>query len=345
LKSSYNPVSLCDPALISSNNKHIFNSTQLEDHHALIPLAVIPEAASEKERKVYAIVLESFFTVCMPDFIYNEKSLRFHIGEYVFTAKIREVLQKGWKEAIKEEVEQAEDVEQEITSFDEQHCSVTAVTVREKKTEPKKELAIDTLLAFMEHPKGETESGETKLAGLGTPATRADIIQKLFVREYVTEEKRKLYASGRGRFLLEQLARNEHLQKLADVSNTTSWEQRLTDDPETFVCDIQGFVTQCVKAGSGRAVYQQEPLGKCPLCGKPVVETKMAYGCSGYKDEPKCSFAIWKTIAGAAVSTVEASLLLTGQKTKLKKCKNKEGKAFEASFVLEGGKVVFQFKK
>ena len=221
----------CDTALISAGNKHIFNSAQLEDHHALIPLAAIPQQATEKERNVYNIVLKSFFGVCMPDFIYNEKSLRFCIGDYIFTTKIKEIIQSGWHEVLANSDSDYEDEGQEVPPFDEQNCSVAGFQILEKKTSAKKEFAIDTLLAFMEHPRGE---GESKLAGLGTPATRAEIIKTLFARGYLIEEKKKLYAGERGRFLLQQLSKHEELKKMADVAQTTEWEEKLTSDPKAF---------------------------------------------------------------------------------------------------------------
>jgi DNA topoisomerase-3 len=339
--------SFCDQALISAENKHIFNSAQLEDHHALIPLGIPPEEASEKEQNVYTIVLESFFTVCMPDFLSNEKALRFHVGEHVFVSTVREVIQKGWKEAKRKDTEEDDEADgEEVPAFDEKTASLKSLSVREKMTEPKKEYSVDTLLAFMEHPRGDPRSGEAvKLAGLGTPATRAEIIKTLFLREYIIEEKKKLRAAKRGRFLLDQLAKSEVLANITDTVRTTEWEQRLADDPKAFEVEIVEYVRAAVSSGSaGRAVFEKEPLGTCPLCGKPVVEGKMSYSCSGWRDEPKCPFAIWKTVAGAAVSETDAKLLLIGQKTPVKKCTKKDGSPFEAAFALEGGKVVFTFQ-
>jgi DNA topoisomerase-3 len=333
--------SYCDRSLINEKNKHIFNSSQLEDHHALIPLARLPDAANEKESNIYGVVLESFLTVCMPDFVYNSKTIRFYVENCTFVSNIREVIQKGWKAAKKPDAPEETDEEELSAQFIEDGCTLAGIKILEKFTEPKKEFAIDTLLAFMEHPRGEDDNA--KLAGLGTPATRAEIIKTLFAREYLKEEKKKLYAAGRALFLLCELDKNEHLRKITDVGTTTDWEQRLLENPQAFEKEITAFVSQCVASGQERASFQEEPLGRCPLCGKPVFESKAAYGCSGYKDAPKCPFAIWKTIACAAVSPQEASLLLIGQKTKVKKCKNREGKPFEAEFALEGGKVVFKF--
>jgi DNA topoisomerase-3 len=340
LKESSPLSAFCDPALISSENKHIFNSALLEDHHALIPLAPIPPSASEQEHNVYSVVLEFFFTTCMPDCLYTEKELRFHVGPYVFAAKIRETSQKGWKETKQKEPDSDEDIV-EAAGFSTDNCFIQQLDICEKLTRAKKEFAIDTLLAFMEHPRGE---GEQKLSGLGTPATRAEIIKTLFFREYLKEDKKKLCVTEHGRFLLEQLSGNEHLKRVADIGQTTDWEERLSKDPGMFEKEITEYVTSCVKSEAGRAVFQQKSLGPCPLCKKPVYETKAVYGCSGYKDIPKCQFVIWKTTAGAAVSSNDASLLLLGQKTKIKKCKNKNGKPFEAAFALKGGKIEFLFK-
>jgi DNA topoisomerase-3 len=331
----------CDEALINAGNKNIFDSSKLEDHHALIPLAALPEGANEKEKNVYTIVLESFFKVCMNDYIYNQKFLRFHIGEYIFTSTVRDIVQPGWIEVFYSESDD-NNKKAYFDPFDENNCAVMGLHMLEKKTEPKKEYAIDTLLAFMENPK---EDESSKLACLGTPATRGEIINKLFANEYLKEEGKKLYASSRAHFLLGALRQNECLSKIASVSQTTEWENRLAEDPVAFEKEIAEYVKNCVKADLPSAPFQKEPIGTCPLCKKPVFETKLSYGCSGYKDNPKCSFAIWKSISGAAVSPNDASLLLIGQKTKFKKCKSKDGKAFEVAFFLKGGKVDFVFKK
>jgi DNA topoisomerase-3 len=330
----------CNLSLINASNKHIFNSAQLEDHHALIPLNRLPESANEKERNVYNIVLYSFFAVCMPDYIYDEKSLRFHVGAYIFAAKIRETVHDGWTEALGPE-EDDDEQHLDLGSFDFDNCFLFYLHIQEKKTQPKKEFAMDTLLAFMEHPRGE---GETGLVGLGTPATRAEIIRKLFAADYVREDRKRLYATERGRFLLEQLSRNELLNSLADVSNTTDWEERLSKNPGAFEREMAEFVAECVKVGPGRAVFQKPSLGACPLCGRPVHESKLSYCCSGYREDPICTFTIWKTIAGATLSQNDAQLLLNGRKTKPKKCRGKKG-PFEAAFALKGGEIVFVFGK
>ena len=94
-----NPLSaFSDTSLINIANKHIFNSAQLEDHHALIPLDVLPAAATQKEKDIYSLVSDRFFTVCMPDRVYIDKSFVFHVKNLVFKARVHEIINPGWSQ-------------------------------------------------------------------------------------------------------------------------------------------------------------------------------------------------------------------------------------------------------
>ncbi|GMO61636.1 MAG: DNA topoisomerase 3 [Treponemataceae bacterium] len=350
LKDTFSELSrFCDITLIDASNKHIFNSAKLEDHHALIALNALPDAASPEERNIYGIVIESFFTVCMPDFIYNEKQYVFHVGNHRFKASAKEVLQQGFTAASAappkpEDAENEDEEAPEISGFDEKNCSITSTQILEKKTAPKKEFAIDTLLSFMENPRGDETPA--KLVGLGTPATRAEIIKKLFDAQYVVEKNKKLYATEKAQYLLESLQKDEDLSRIADVGNTTEWETQLSENPEAFEKSIADYIALCVKKekGAGRFQSAKEEIGKCPLCANPVYEGKTNYYCSGYKNDPPCAFVIWKQSYGTAFTQPDAKLLLSGKPTKLKKCVSKAGKEFQAFFVIENGKVQIKFE-
>jgi DNA topoisomerase-3 len=331
----------CDPALIAASNKHIFNSADLEDHHALIPLNPLPSDADEAEKNVFGIVVESFFTACTPDYIYDEKQLTFHCGRHAFAAAIRQTVQQGWKAAAAKDEDDSSGA-QEVSAFDERHCRVAKTEALSKKTAPPKEFSIDALLSFMENPRGEDGA---RLAGLGTPATRADIIKKLFSREYVFEKGKKLYASDKGLFLLKQLQKDPDLAKIADVGQTTEWERELFEDPAAFEKRIVSYIRSCVKKDARRDVYEKAPLGKCPVCGRGVLEAKKNFYCPGYKDAEKpCSFTIWKETCGARISVSDAQALLAGKRTAVKKCASKAGKSFSAKFYLDkDSKVAFDF--
>jgi DNA topoisomerase-3 len=329
--------SLCDPALIAGTNKHIFNSAELEDHHALIPLGPPPSGVSEAERNIYEIAVKSFFTVCMPDYIYDEKQLRFFCGEYIFTAVIRARVQEGWKAVKSADGKGAEEEEegvQEVPAFDERQCRVIKTAVLNKKTRAPKEYTIDTLLAFMENP--HNREGK-KLSGLGTPATRAEIIKKLFKYEYIQDTGKKLRPTEKGLFLLKQLEKDETLAKIADVSQTTEWERQLEEDPAAFEETIAAYIRGCIKKDAAREAYQKAGAGKCPACGREVFEGKMSYYCSGYKAEKPCRFSIGKEISGTKISGGDVKLLLGGKKTGVKKFVSKKtGKEFKAKVYLNG---------
>jgi DNA topoisomerase-3 len=345
LKNSSPLSAFSDTSLINADNKHIFNSKALEDHHALIPLAPPPDNLTDIQLNIYNIVLDSFFTVCMKDFVYNEKSLKFNIENFTFTAKIREIQEQGWKASKQKNKDDKDDINddlsQVVSSFNENNCSVKTISIIDKQTEPKKEFSLDSLLSFMENPRN---NDDTKLCSLGTPATRADIIKKLFDKQYITESKKKLYSTERAAFLLQELSKNEHLKKIAMVSQTTEWESSLQQAPEKFEQEIISYIRDCCKISAQRGVYQAEPLGKCPVCGKPVTESKLAFGCQGYKDSPQCRFVIWKESFGTKITKDDVKLLLQGSKTKTKKCKKKDGSPFDAELTITDGRLSPIFK-
>jgi DNA topoisomerase-3 len=277
----------CDESLIILENRNIFNSAALEDHHALIPLAPLLDTASVQEKNVFDIVLRFFFTVFMPDYVYNRKRLVFHIGEYAFRSAVNEVVQKGYKAALNEEPE-GEKEDQEVSRFDEKSCTILKMETLNKKTAPLKEFSQDTLLAFMENPRNRED---VKLTGLGTPATRSGIIKNLFDRGYIREEKKKLYAADKGLFLLRQLQKDEQLRRITDVGETTTWEQQLQENPGEFKKSIIEYLRSCIKQGE-RETFTQEEAGRCPFCGNPMREGRKNYYCMGYKQAPPCTFSI-----------------------------------------------------
>jgi DNA topoisomerase-3 len=329
--------------LITAQNKHIFNSAALEDHHALIPLAPLPEEADTAERNVFGIVVRSFFTVCMDDCLWNEKHIVIKNGEFVYRASVRETVRKGWKQS--KITEERDDDIAEVKQFNEQRCKVTSFRVLDKKTAPRKEFSIDTLLAFMENPHHE-EAGGSRLAGLGTPATRAEILKTLFGRNYLEDRNRKLFATQKGIFLLGQLGKNESLKKIADVAQTTEWEKQLESDPEAFEASIKVYISKCVQHERPET-WEGESYGLCPLCGNKMREGKKSWYCPGYKASPPCGYVIRKEIAGAKLSASDVRLLLSKRQTGIKTCvSQKSGKEFKASLKLgNGGKVEFVFKK
>lgn len=348
LKSIYPEISgFCNSNLVTQENKHIFDSSKLESHHALIPLATLPETANQKQKNVFAIVIESFFRVCMDNYKFNEKTILFSCNGFTFKSIIKDTIQEGWKAYERRNVtamtdDKKESDIQEVRNFNENNCLITSIQKLNKKTTPPKEYSIDTLLTFMEKPKGETEE---KLAGLGTPATRADIVQKLFKTGYVIEEKRKLYATKKGIWLLTFLSKDKELAKIANVNQTTYWENELAANPEQFEQHIREYVAISMKPEI-KEVYVKEGLCKCPACGKDILKGKYGWYCAGYKEG--CQFKISEIISGAKLTEKDVAVLCNGKQTGIKHCTNKAGKKFDCKFSLDENwqiKFVFLDKK
>ena len=340
LKENYPHSKFCNSKLINSDNKNIFDSKKLESHHALIPLALLPEKATVEQKNIFNIVLDSFFTVCQDDYIYNIETVLLFCGNYILKTGFKQVVQSGWMGVGNENIqnEPANDgfeVIQEITKFNKENCHISEIVILDKKTKPKREYSIDTLLDFMEKPKGDNAG---ILHGLGTSATRPEIIKKLFSSGYVLEENKKLFATKKGIWLLNLLAKNNELAKIANVNQTTIWENELNTNPLVFENHIIDYVSNCIKPEI-KEIYTKESPGICPVCGKSVMENKISFNCSGWTEN--CKFTIWKKSYGTNFDFEDAKNLLSGNYTAYKNCKNKAGKKFKAKFKLHGSEICY----
>jgi len=341
-----NDMSGADPSLISSGNKRLFNSEELQDHHALIPLAALPGDSSEQEKNVYSLVFKRFFDIIKLPYEYNSVKITADVfsdnKRFKFKGTGVEVINYGWKTNNDDDEDEDEKLENYSGLAQGKEYNVSAVDIEEKKTAPKKHYSFASLLQLMENPRGEDGK---HLTGLGTPATRGSILQKLVDRKYVALKGKNILITDDGKFLIDNILKNNELEAFISIPETTRWEEQLHDNTASFLAGIKDFVRRAV-ANTGMETYQQEKqtLGKCPLCGGTVYEGKKNYYCGNYKAQKPCNFAIWKEICGASVSTAEAQALLSGKQTKFKNCTSKAGKEFKAAFYLSGDKILMKFE-
>jgi DNA topoisomerase-3 len=324
-------------AAITGNNKRLFNSAELQDHHALLPLAVLPSGASKAEADVYGLVLNRFFITLKPPYIYHSITILVNIQKHIFTGNGIEIIQSGWKKGIKNE---NDDNAQSFAGVQENGSyPVEALNVEEKYTEPKKHYTYATLLQLMENPRNEDGK---HLVGLGTPATRGSILKTLADRQYMSLQGKSILITDKGKFLINVIYKNPTLKQFISIPESTRWEEQLHSNADVFLAGIKSFVKNVVKTTIAETYQKQETsLGKCPLCGNLVREGQKNYYCGGYKNG--CKFSIWKEVSHASISSNEAAALLAGKKTRIKKCKNKDGKQFEARFYLQDGQIKFDF--
>jgi len=238
-----------------------------------------------------------------------------------------------------------------------ERCKKRSQSLETRVTKPPKPHTDASLLDAMKKAGASIDDEDLaatmKRCGLGTPATRAAIIERLLKTGYIERSKKEILPTGKGIDLIAQVE-----EELRDPALTAQWEQRLKDiedgklAAETFEADIvrhmKALLPRVFAAAplAGLAGAQQEAgLSTCPLCKKGIVrETPKAYGCNRWREG--CSFTIWKKIAGKTISLTQARQLLARKKTmKLKGFKSKKtGKKFDAALTLdESSKVRFVF--
>jgi DNA topoisomerase-3 len=350
------------PARISASNKRVFNDAKLTDHHALIPLAPLPQSAGEREKKIYDLVLKRFAAVFHPDYEYEATEIVTDAEKETFRTRGSRPLAPGWKavygmkEASASGSPNEDEPEEENLPLVEKGdpAKVEETKTVEKMTEPPPQYTEALLLKDMTNPSQRVSEEELQKifkgnVGLGTQATRAQIIETILKRGYVLREKKHLIASDKGCFLIDSLRRFDKTRVVAAPDETARWEMELEKvamgegNPEAFMANIRKFVQDSVeefKMGElDGPETQPKTLGKCPACGGEIIEGKRGFGCSNWREElGGCKFVIWKEIAGRKLTQKMLRTLLAGEATDPTAFKSKEGREFSASLKLEEDK-------
>ncbi len=332
---------LCDTSLINATNRKVFDSRKIqkENHHALIPLEILPEGVSEDERNIYNIILKVFLQSIMKDFVYDELQMIITAGKHNLKSTVKKIKQMGWKES-----EPDEELKSFSQGFKPQSAKIKGSQILEKWTQPKKQFTESSLLAFMENPTGENE-GE-KLVGLGTEATRGAIIEKLFSKGYCEKKKKNFFVTKKGFYLLDLLMQDQDLKQIANIGQTTKWEKMLSENPKDFELQIKDYVRRCIKPKDSIQRFEKENFGTCPVCNKgKIFRSKYGYFCSEKKNG--CKFNVNYHICDATVLPSDLKVMLEGKTTKPMHMKGKNGNNFTAKLKMEiindEAKINFEF--
>ena len=335
-------------------SKRIVDNSKVTDHHAIVPTGKkVSGGLPPDEAKVYDLVARRFLAVFFPAARFENTIVVTEVKEETFLSKGRVVLEAGWRALYPDGVGGKKEKEPPVLPLVEvgQEWSVAKVGVKEGETKPPPRYSEAALLGAMETAGKFVEDEELRQAmkdsGLGTPATRAAIIERLIRVGYVEREKKILVPTPKGRALVSLLQKSQ----LSSPELTARWEERLAkmeqgaESRRDFMADIKGFATSLVeevrtmtgeKLATPSYSRNREPLGACPKCGSPVVETKKAYSCSAWKTSG-CDFAIWKQFSGKRLSESQAKQLLTrGRTNQLKGFRSKAGKPYSAALRLDG---------
>ncbi|MDP8939954.1 MAG: DNA topoisomerase III [Actinomycetota bacterium] len=340
-------------------NKRIVDDSRVTDHHAIVPTGKKSSGSlPPDEAKVYDLVARRFLAVFFPAARFENTTVVTEVKKETFLSRGRVVLESGWRELYPDGVGGKKDREPPVLPPIEegQEWKVVKAGVKEGETKPPPRYSESALLGAMETAGKLVDDEELrqqmKESGLGTPATRASIIERLIKVGYLSREKKALVPTQKGKALVDLLGESP----LSSPELTAQWEKRLArmergeERRAGFMDDIglfTGKLVDQVRAMEGEKLAapsrDRKPLGACPKCGSPVVETKKSYGCSAWKGG--CDFAIWKTVAGKRISESQAKQLLDKGKTgQLKGFKSRAGKPFAAALALdEKQKVKLEF--
>ena len=341
----------------------LINDKEVSDHHALIPTLELEKADVPAlpvgERNILLLVCCKLLCAAAEPFVYEAVTAAFDCGGHTFTAKGKQVLSQGWRaiqevfrSSLKEkpEDEDSEDVLPALTEG--QAFETVSVSITEHFTSPPKPYTEDTLLSAMENAGKEDMPDEAERKGLGTPATRAAIIEKLVSGGFVERKGKNLIPTKAGVNLVTVLP-----ELLISPKLTADWEQRLNEvakgqaSPQDFMDGIEAMAAELVRKYShisedGHKLFQpeKEAVGLCPRCGKPVYEGKKNFACS----DRACQFVMWKNDRffeqrGKVFTSQIAAELLKDGKAKVKGLRSlRTGKTYEGTIVLAdtGGKYV-----
>ena len=345
----------------------VVDSSKVTDHHAVIPTAEIAgadlAALPTGERNILRMIAVRLLCAVGEAHTYAETAVTLDCGGASFMTKGRTVTALGWKGTEKAFLstlkQKAEEPAPALPALSEgQRLESADALLKQGTTSPPARFTEDTLLSAMEHASAEDFAAleSVERTGLGTPATRAATIEKLVKSGFVERKKKQLIPTEKGLALFWAMP-----DQLKSAKLTAEWEDRLGAvergelAPEDFMAGITAMLTDLVKAyrnvnvtpsplsDSGRAV-----IGKCPRCGKNVVEGKKSFYCEGYHDTPSCGFALWKndrfftSKRKELTKKIAASLLKTGRAAVTGLFSEKKGVFYDATVVLndDGGKFV-----
>ena len=277
-------------------SKSFVDDSKVSDHHAIIPTEgyVNFSAFTDKEHKIYDLVVKRFLAVLFPAFEYEQLTLRAKIGEENFVARGKTILSIGWKEVYEnrfEEDDAADDLKEQILPRIEKGdtLNVNLIAQTSGQTKPPARFNEATLLSAMENPTKYMDTQNKQLAdtlkstgGLGTVATRADIIDKLFNSFLIERRGKDIHITSKGRQLLDLVPK-----ELRSPLTTAQWEQKLELiakgqlKKEVFINEMKQHTKEIVaeiKASNKKYKHDNISTKNCPDCGKPMLEVNSKKG-------------------------------------------------------------------
>src|SRR4051794_11800524 len=332
----------------------VINDAKVTDHHAIIPTRSEHrvDKMSDDDKRIYDLATRRFLAVFHPDAVWENTRLETVVSEHVFRTRGRVLLEAGWRGVYGEIADERGDASDEDEGANQtlpklakgETVDTLEVASEEKVTQPPRRYSDASLLGAMETAGKLVDDDELREAmkdsGIGTPATRAAIIERLIDVLYIEREGRSLVCTEKGLNVIRLL--QDH--KLTSPTMTGDWEHRLSrieegaEERERFMHDIAAFATETVQELDTKLKEVRIPranLGPCPVCGHDIVENRKGFSCWS-REDPGCGFVIWKSKAGKTLpQAVARELISTGRTEKpVTGFKGRSGRSFRARLAL-----------
>ncbi|MFL9845630.1 type IA DNA topoisomerase [Flavobacterium rhizosphaerae] len=332
----------------SELNRHIVNAARVTDHHGLLVTGRLPTALTAQENLVYQLIALRLVEAVAPSCVREVTTILLQVRHYTFTATSSQVLEPGWRAARSDFSDSVTtDLLPEMREGDE--IPIKEVQLVEKETRPPQLYTEASLLGAMESAGNILEEADLKEAiqakGLGTPATRAGIIETLFQRGYMERKGKALQPTDKGLTVYE-IVRDK---KIASVAMTAAWEHRLSCieegsySAERFEKEIEKYtavITEELLSVTG--IREEIPELTCPKCTAHTLEVnENLLRCT----DARCGWMQWRRVCGVQLVAREVENLIVNKSTSLLKgLRSKSGKTFAARLVVnEKAEVVFDF--
>jgi len=344
----------------------VVDDAKVGDHHAIIPTNASHklDKMSDDDRKIYDMVARRFLAVFHPEAVFENTRIETTVSEHIFRTRGKVLVVPGWRGVYGEEAddggardEEDEGRDQSLPKLEKgESVDTRAVEVLAKETKPPRRYSDASLLGAMETAGKLVDDDELrevmKESGIGTPATRAAIIERLIDVGYVERDGRSLVPTEKGMNVIRLLG--DH--PLTSPSLTGDWEQRLAaieageQQRKAFMADIAKFAEFTVGDLDAKLKDVRIPranLGPCPICGNDIIENRKGYSCWS-REDPGCGFVIWKSKAGKNLPAAIAKELIARGKTEkpVTGFKGRSGRSFRARLALvqnEEGRMRVEF--
>lgn len=285
-----------------TGNKSFVDDSKVSDHHAIIPTEekAKPGYFSSEEKNIYNLVVKRFLSVLLPPYEYLETEVHLNINGETFGAKGKVSLNKGWKELYDRDIEEDEEEKQELPKLNKGDKINVALSLREGKTKPPSRFNEGTLLSAMENPQKyvelSREAGKTlgETGGIGTVATRADIIEKLYSTFYIEKKGKDIFPTSKGKQVIDLVPGD-----LKSPLLTAKWEKELEliskgkEKAEFFSDNMRKYAVSLlndVKGSTDKFIHDNLSGKKCPNCGKYLLQVNGKHGKMLVCQDRECGY-------------------------------------------------------